>query len=167
MLDNSSDFLDLYKSVDCFIKDAYSSNEGVTNYLQIMEKQSSIGSIYVHTWKTDYDRLRYIRGIRNRLVHDTGFNEDNIEQEDYDWLDVFRKRLFSATDPIAMLEKEKRMKQPQNVRKTLPPPQKQFNNPSVPETQQMQYNYHMFDPDDNIETKPRSLWQRIMDYLFG
>ena len=44
MRDLNIDFLEEYKSVDKFIKDAYGSAEGVTEYIRSMEESYDEGS---------------------------------------------------------------------------------------------------------------------------
>jgi hypothetical protein len=97
MRDFNLEFWDLYKSVDSFLKDAYSSDNGVTNYIQEMETQSYDGNRLVQNWDMDYDRLKHMRWIRNKFAHEASFDVEIAEQEDYDWLDSFYKRLFRCS----------------------------------------------------------------------
>ena len=95
--------MDLYKSVDRFIKDAYSSEEGVSEYINQMEQNDYRGSRHVDTWNTDYNKLKRLRWIRNQLSHEVGYDSDICEEADYDWLKEFYDRLYSAEDPMAIL----------------------------------------------------------------
>lgn len=105
MLERNVKFVDLYKSVDRFIRDAYTSSEGVSEYLRQMEQNEFKGALHVSSWKTDYDRLKHLRWIRNQLSHEVGFDSDLCGIDDYNWLLSFRDRLYSADDPLARLNK--------------------------------------------------------------
>lgn len=43
MRDPNISFLETYKSVDMFIRDAYGTKEGVSYYIGLMEKRNPIG----------------------------------------------------------------------------------------------------------------------------
>ena len=101
------EFLDLYKRVDRFIRDAYASSEGVSEYLRQMEQNNFKGRSLVPTWTMDYDRLKRLRWIRNQLSHEVGYDADLCEETDYLWLEEFRRRLYAADDPMAILRKAK------------------------------------------------------------
>ncbi len=105
MRDLNIDFMDLYKRTDRFIKDAYSSSEGVSEYIRLMEAVFNRGSVKIQGWKSDYDNLKHIRWIRNQLAHEVSYDSDICAETDYEWLESFYERLFSAEDPLAMLRK--------------------------------------------------------------
>ena len=105
MRDLNIDFMDLYKRTDRFIKDAYSSSEGVSEYIRSMESCFNRGNGSVQGWKGDYDNLKHMRWIRNQLAHEVSYDSDICSFDDYEWLDNFYKRLFSATDPLGELRK--------------------------------------------------------------
>ena len=105
MLDLNIAFLDLYKRVDCFIRDAYASDEGVGTYITQMERYGINGSRFVTSWDHDLAMLKRLRWVRNRLSHDVGFDADICERADYDWLTDFSGRLFSAGDPLSVMRK--------------------------------------------------------------
>lgn len=105
MRDLNIDFLDLYKRVDRFIRDAYASSEGVSEYLRQMEQKDFKGRGLVPTWATDYNRLKRLRWIRNQLSHEVGYDSDICEEADYLWLEEFRGRLYATNDPMSVLHK--------------------------------------------------------------
>jgi hypothetical protein len=53
----------------------------------------------------DYDKLKRLRWIRNQLSHEVGYDSDICEDTDYDWLEAFSHRLYSANDPLATMNK--------------------------------------------------------------
>ena len=104
--ENNLAFLELYKSVDRFIRDAYSSGEGVSEYIRIMEAKGPSGQRYAAGWADDYRMLKRVRWIRNRLAHEVGYDSDITEENDYEWLRSFEQRLYDASDPLALVFKQ-------------------------------------------------------------
>ena len=143
MRDLNIDFMDLYKRADRFIKDAYSSSEGVSEYIRLMEASFNRGSANIRGWKSDYDNLKHIRWIRNQLAHEVSYDSDICSESDYEWLDDFYKRLFSSTDPLGELRtfehkvsysrsKPSAANRPQqSPRVVYPPPQTMQQRPNV------------------------------------
>lgn len=103
MRDLNIDFVDLYKRVDRFLRDAYDTQEGVSGYLRQMEDNSARGRQYVTSWEADYRRLKRLRWVRNQLSHEVGYDSDLCEEEDYLWLEDFHNRLYNTSDPLAVL----------------------------------------------------------------
>ena len=166
MRDLNIDFMDLYKSVDRFIKDAYSTTEGVSEYIRQMEQNDNKGRRYIATWSVDYDKLKRLRWIRNQLSHEVGYDSDICEEADYNWLETFKSRLYSANDPLSVMnkleesERQRRLAEQRSIktqkcaeewrRQTQMHQQQQaFSPPSC--TLQPQYQ----------PSKRKSLWQRI------
>ena len=118
-------FLELYKSIDQNIKDAYSSDNGITKYIDLMYENRNAARN--NSWNNDLRRLKRVRDIRNQLVHDVAvsYYSDICSQEDYEWLEVFYNRLMTANDPLSLERKqrERSYRQPRNV--YAPPPQVQ------------------------------------------
>ncbi len=99
------EYLELYKKVDRFIRDAYSSSEGVSLYISQMEIDRREGISFVDNWDRDYRMLKRLRWIRNKLSHDAEIDSDICGQSDFDWLKIFSDRLRASTDPEKMLSK--------------------------------------------------------------
>ena len=143
MRDLNIDFMDLYKRTDRFIKDAYSSSEGVSEYIRSMEACFNKGNANVKGWKNDYDKLKHIRWIRNQLAHEVSYDSDICTFDDYEWLDNFYKRLFSSTDPLGGLRTFEKLlssnksepptahRPQQSPRTAYPPPKIMQQRPSV------------------------------------
>ena len=100
------DFLELYKKVDRFIRDAYGSEDGVSEYIRQME-DSYFGAMYVSSWKIDHDMLKRLRWIRNKLSHEIDFDAEILKKTDYEWLKEFSTRLHSVNDPLAAMNRAK------------------------------------------------------------
>ena len=162
MRDLNIDFMDLYKGVDKFIRDAYSSAEGVSEYILMMEKNMYSGRRYVYSWDDDYSKLKHLRWIRNQLSHEVGYDSDICEESDYDWLDDFRRRLFSSYDPLAAMNKAikaERQRLEEQRRQSRRIQQKTQNTGSTVSPQK----------ENNIKETPQreSLWQRIKRFFTG
>ena len=84
------DFLEAYKNLDELCKQILSSDVGVSQYIEDMEKETQ-GLYYVTDWEKDYKKLKHMRFIRNQLVHDpNSFNNNLVTLEDIEWIKVFR-----------------------------------------------------------------------------
>lgn len=61
-------------------------------------------------WERDYKKLKKMRWIRNRLVHETDSFEDNlVNVEDIEWLHTFYRRIMECTDPFSLLYQSEKM----------------------------------------------------------
>lgn len=97
------DFLEAYKNLDELCKQILSSDVGVSQYIEDMEKETQ-GLYYVTDWEKDYKKLKHMRFIRNQLVHDpNSFNNNLVTLEDIEWIKVFRLRIIKCTDPFSIL----------------------------------------------------------------
>ena len=113
------DFMNLYISVDNFIRDAYDSPEGVSEYIRQMEKKEAAGRLKVAAWDRDYKALKHLRWIRNQLTHEVGYDSDICKKTDYDRLRSFEDRLLSCSDPLAELRKAEGTARRVNKKKSL------------------------------------------------
>ncbi len=111
MRDLNIEYLELYKKVDRFIRNAYGSSEGVSLYISQMEIDRREGISYVDNWARDFRMLKRLRWIRNKLSHDAEIDSDICGQSDFDWLKSFSDRLRSSTDPEKMLSKAREEQQ--------------------------------------------------------
>lgn len=97
--------LELYKKTDRFIRDAYSSAEGVSEYIRTMEAKESYGRSRVNGWADDYRMLKHVRWVRNRLTHEVGYDTAICDAKDYPWLEAFYGRLRDSSDPLSLARK--------------------------------------------------------------
>lgn len=105
MRDLNLKFLELYKSTDRFIKDAYQSTEGFTEYVRQMESEEREGKRRVSGWADDLKQIKHLRWIRNQLAHEVDYDSDICKQKDYELLTSFQYRLHNADDPLSLLQK--------------------------------------------------------------
>jgi hypothetical protein len=102
----NDNLFELYKCTDMLIKDAYSSSSGISEYIELMENNRYKSEYYnIPNWKRDYNNLKKVRWIRNRLAHDVSKDCDIGAGEYYAWFCDFYDSLCSASDPMAMLRK--------------------------------------------------------------
>ena len=162
MRDLNIDFLDLYKRVDRFIRDAYSSNEGVSEYIRKMEINNYKGICYVQTWTSDYEKLKHLRWIRNQLAHEVGYDSDICEESDYVWLESFYQHLFSAEDPLAVMVKQENAERQHRIaeqrQRQMSMQKKQYQNLTPVLNNKLM---------DNKPERKLTLWEKIKKFFFG
>ena len=104
-------FFDAFKMLDKLCRDIYGSTPdnklGVTLYLEDMEQHDYQGALKVTNWTSDYNYLKKVRNIRNKIAHSDGPLPYNIcTEEDLDFVESFRERILNQTDPLARLRKQ-------------------------------------------------------------
>ena len=114
-------FIDSYKRLEKLCSEIYSDNHGVSSYIDEMVN-TSIGARYVSGWDEDLKQLKHYRWVRNQIVHEPGCTEENMcEPGDAEWLDNFRSRIMSGSDPLTLYRKTKSSKSTQQPRQTYTP----------------------------------------------
>ena len=173
MRDLNIDFMDLYKSVDRFIRDAYSSSEGVSEYIRQMEKNDFKGRRYVVTWGEDYVKLKRLRWIRNQLSHEVGYDSDICEESDYYWLETFSSRLYSANDPLSAMnkaenaERQRRAEEQRRIQAQKRAEEERRRQMQMRQQQQPASSY-TYTPQAQYQTpKRKTFWQRLKDFFSG
>lgn len=112
-----TEFLDEYKRVDNMLKDAYSSQNGFSSYISMMEKSPGNRAALIPSWNSDYKMLKRLRWLRNKIAHDTRSAE--LTSSDLEDLKEFRKRFQKKQDPLTVseqLRKRSDAKKAQNAR---------------------------------------------------
>lgn len=94
------EFLDLYIRTNKFCEDMFRSQNGISTYLEEMERVSPSRSYLVDEWNADYRMLKRLRWLRNQIAHE-GFSE--CDEDDYMMLEQFQRRLYNRQDPLALL----------------------------------------------------------------
>ena len=102
------EFLDTYKKLDELCRQLFLSDKGVSQYIDEMSSEG-YGKWRVAGWERDYKRLKNIRWIRNRLVHDRdSFESDLVNEKDIEWMRTFYQRIMECTDPFSLLRQTER-----------------------------------------------------------
>jgi len=100
------EFQEEYKRLDCLCRDYLSSPDGVSEYIRQMESTPVGSSRYITGWEEDYRRLKYVRRLRNQLVHEVGTLESDLcTEEDLEWVKEFHNRILDGNDPFTLLRK--------------------------------------------------------------
>ncbi len=97
------DYLDSYKRLDQLCRDMFRSKDGVTEYINQMDRViSRINS--KQDWRDFYSRLKYQRRLRNNLVHSTECSE--CTEEDIDEIEYFFELILKQEDPLAYIRRQ-------------------------------------------------------------
>ena len=97
------DYLESYKRLDQLCRDMFRSKDGVTEYINQMDRViSRINS--KQDWRNFYSRLKYQRRLRNDLVHNTECLD--CTEEDIDEIEYFFDLILKQEDPLACIRKQ-------------------------------------------------------------
>ncbi len=95
------DFNEIYKRVDNICKDKFSSEKGITEYIDLMKSCNNY-RCKSSEWTNTYNKLREIRHKRNNIAHENGYTVENtITSEDENWLFEFYDSLLDRTDVLS------------------------------------------------------------------
>ena len=137
MLEQNIDFQEKYKRLDNLCKDCYNSQDGVSEYIRLMEKSMYEGIRLVKDWELVYKNLKHIRWIRNQLAHEVGtLNSNIVEEEDILFVFGFYKNMLNANDPLSKMRK---LKSNQNNNRALTP---NYNTPRESQRQPIPRKKH-------------------------
>ena len=96
-------FIDSYKRLEKLCSEIYGN--GVKSYIEEMSN-NPMGSRCVTGWDEDLKKLKHYKWVRNQISHDPDCTEDNMcEFDDAEWLDYFRSRIMSGSDPLTLYRK--------------------------------------------------------------
>ena len=116
------EFLETYQQLDELCRQILSSDRGISEYIDEMDYESQ--GYRIAGWENDYKRLKKMRWIRNRLVHEVNSFDDNLANaEDIEWLNTFYCRIMECTDPFSLLhqaENRNSIKRKQEMRPEIP-----------------------------------------------
>ena len=97
------DYLKSYKRLDQLCRDMFRSKDGVTEYINQMDRViSRINS--KQDWRNFYSRLKYQRRLRNDLVHNTECSD--CTEEDIDEIEYFFDLILKQEDPLACIRRQ-------------------------------------------------------------
>lgn len=96
------DFLDNYKRLENFLRDAYDCESGVSTYLSAMETSCVQGQANVASWQRFERQLRNLRRIRNTIAHDA-CSGGCCGEEDVASLETTIDLFLQRKDPMSLL----------------------------------------------------------------
>ena len=101
-------FMTSYKRLEKLCGDILHDERKVSAYIDEMTN-SPRGAYLVSGWNEDLKRLKHLRWVRNRIVHDPGCTEENMcDSTDAQWVEYFYSRIMNQTDPLALYRKATR-----------------------------------------------------------
>lgn len=101
-------FIDSYKHLEKLCGEILDDDKKLSAYIDEMLNIPQ-GAYYVDGWDNDLKQLKRYRWIRNKIVHEPGYTEENMcEYGDALWLENFYSRIMNATDPLSLYHKKKR-----------------------------------------------------------
>ena len=104
----NTEFLNEFKKLDKLLSEAYEDIHGITAYID--EMKASDGND-ISGWNDDFKRLKTLRNIRNKLIHEVGYDEvDRVTKSDIEYIKGFYQRFLKSTDPLAQLYKKEKPK---------------------------------------------------------
>lgn len=109
-------FFEEYKRLDKLCSDIYFCQNGISEYIAHMERESFQGLRRISSWDSDYKMLKHIRWIRNQIAHSSDTYQMS-EQEDLKAVQDYYDRILSGNDALSLLrkaiQKENNLKTPQ------------------------------------------------------
>lgn len=96
------EFLDEYKQLEKLCSEIYGQQHGVSCYIDDMEKTPSYTAGRIPGWGNDLATLKRVRHIRNNMVHDPNYSEDNYEWDAICFMKQFHQRILNSSDPLAL-----------------------------------------------------------------
>lgn len=104
-------FLEAYKRLDNLCKDMYSSDSGISTYIDNMKRIPTAG-YKIKDWNSVYQKLVHYRHIRNQIVHENYATEENMcSESDTLWLENFYRQVLEIRDPLAQYQNSLRATQ--------------------------------------------------------
>lgn len=110
------ELFDEFKRVDGICRDMFSSQRGVSEYIEQMERDFAYGRQRIPSWERDYRSLKRVRWLRNQIAHEMTATDCVVD--DVEYLQDFHNRLLCQQDPLAVLRRTR-----QAVRSATPRPQ--------------------------------------------
>lgn len=95
------EFLESFKHLDRLCGDMFSCQNGVSEYISQMEQAPFSAKISIPNWASDYQLLKHLRWINNRIKHDN--TDSDCTEADLDDLDDFYHLIMDRKDPLALL----------------------------------------------------------------
>jgi len=129
-------YFEEYKQPDKLCSEMYSCKNGVSEYIAQMENKSYQAQYRVSSWDSDYNMLKHIRWVRNRIAHDSGTHQIS-NPEDLEFVRDFYNRIFSGQDSLTILrkaidaedERRKQQKKQQTSQVSAPTPAYSYTPP--------------------------------------
>lgn len=105
----NEEFLKEYTKLDNYLKKYFSSEKGVTTYIDKMDNLLEKYNVKINGFINDYKKIKNIRWKRNKLAHEDDYMDiDFVIKEDIDFIYDFIGRINCQKDPLSVAEEIKR-----------------------------------------------------------
>ena len=102
-------FFEEYKKISNLCNDMFRVQNGVTEYINELEKIAGRRELEA---KSILRQLKRMRHLRNLLAHGEGtFEQELCSAQDVEWVRDFCQKLLTQTDPLALYNQKKRRNQ--------------------------------------------------------
>ena len=108
-----------FKRVDAICRDMFSSQRGVSEYIEQMERDFTYGKQRIPSWERDYRSLKRVRWLRNQIAHE--MTATDCTADDVEYLKNFHDRILRQKDPLAVLRRTRGAVRPTAHRKQATP----------------------------------------------
>ena len=98
------EFFEEYKRLDRLCADMYNSRQGISTYIEKMEENFAQGEQQIDSWRQDYNLLKHLRWIRNKIAHEydcAGYAGEN----DLEDIAELYHRFLNMQDPLTLLRR--------------------------------------------------------------
>lgn len=151
------EFLNEFKSLEKLCNEIYGEISGVTKYINDMAATSSFIAGRIPGWEEDLANLKKVRHMRNQMVHEANYLDDDYEQEGVEFIRRFHQRILDRQDPLA-LRRQLTERKPQVKVKA---PNVSAGTVSSNYTDGQYYPDFIYDIDNNANRKNDALPKRI------
>ena len=114
------EFIDAYKHLEKLCSEIYNGQYGITQYITDMENTPLFLSREVSGWNEDLADLKRLRHLRNAMVHDTSYYEEEYTKDDIDFLNDFHLRIMKQQDPLSLCRKNSQARDEKTKREPMP-----------------------------------------------
>lgn len=101
-LDN--EFFEAYKRLDRLCSDLYGCRNGISQYIEDMDRAPYRERLAVPSWERVYKTLKHLRWVRNQIAHDSG-QIQFCDESDIQYTNAFYDDIVSGHDPLTQLRK--------------------------------------------------------------
>lgn len=109
MLELDRELFDEYKRLDSICRDMFSSQRGVSEYIDRMDQTPVYIRAEVYSWEDDYRTLKRLRWLRNQIAHEMYASDCGVD--DIVRLRDFYDRILRQQDPLAVLRRAEQAQQ--------------------------------------------------------
>ena len=138
-----NEFFEAYKRLDRLCSDIYGCRNGVSQYIEDMERVSYQGRLAIPSWEQAYRTLKHLRWVRNQLAH----NCNSVKNVTFRTQTTFMTTLYRGAT---------RSRSFADTKKTISPSKNRRNERNPQPCQLFPITLMLF---DNLAAQAAFLWQ--------